>query len=179
MKKLILFVTLLTIIMIQFAFTQSMNVFTKSGSTSYKLSDIDSITFVQSGGSNGSTVTDIDGNVYHTVTIGTQVWMKENLKTSRYNDGTPIPIETDGPTWGRATAGRRCWYENDSARYNSAYGELYNWYAVNAGKLAPEGWHVPTSAEWQTLLTYLGGAGVAGGKMKATGNKNDNSGLWA
>jgi uncharacterized protein (TIGR02145 family) len=121
----------------------------------------------QAGGDTG-TVTDTDGNVYQTVTIGTQVWMKENLKTTRYNDGSPIPLVTVGSTWINLTTGGYCWY-NDSIAYGNTYGALYNWYAVNTGKLAPKGWHVPSDSEWTVLTTYLGGASVAGGKLKEVG----------
>lgn len=113
-------------------------------------------------------VKDVDGNVYHTVTIGTQVWMAENLKTTRYNDGTLIPVVTDNLYWSRLTSGACRDYDNtpDSSRI---YGKLYNWYAVNdARKLAPAGWHVPSDEEWVILLTYLGGENVAGGKLKET-----------
>ena len=116
------------------------------------------------------TVTDIDGNIYHIVTIGTQVWMVENLKTTKYNDGTPIPNITDNTTWyGRYSAAAYCWYNNDLATYKPAYGALYNWSAVNTGKLAPQGWHVPTDLEWSTLTSYLGGEAIAGGKLKEIG----------
>jgi len=111
------------------------------------------------------TVTDIDGNVYHTVTIGTQVWMAENLKTTRYNDGTAIPFVTDSIAWSHLTTPGYCWY-NDSAIYGNTYGALYNWFAVNTGKLAPTGWHVPSDSEWTVLINYLGGDSVAGGKLK-------------
>jgi uncharacterized protein (TIGR02145 family) len=111
-----------------------------------------------------STVTDIDGNVYHTVTIGSQVWMVENLKTTKFNDGTAIPLVTDAATWGNITSPRYCWYNNNSST-NSA---LYNWYAVRAG-IAPVGWHVPTDSEWSILTTYLGGENLAGGKLKEAG----------
>jgi uncharacterized protein (TIGR02145 family) len=113
-------------------------------------------------------VTVVDGNVYHTVTIGTQVWMVENLKTTKYNDGNPIPMETDPSVWPNLTTPAYCWY-NDSAAYGTTYGALYNCYAVNTGKLAPTGWHVPTDSEWSVLTTYLGGETVAGGKMKESG----------
>jgi uncharacterized protein (TIGR02145 family) len=115
-----------------------------------------------------NTVTDIDGNVYHTVAIGTQVWMAENLKTTRYNDGTSIPLVTDSAAWTNLTTPGYCWY-NDSASYGNTYGALYNWYAVNTGKLAPAGWHVPSDSEWTVLVTFLGGDSVAGGKLKDTG----------
>jgi uncharacterized protein (TIGR02145 family) len=114
-------------------------------------------------------VTDGDGNVYISVTIGTQVWMKENLKTTKYNDGTAIPLVTDGAVWEALTTPGYCWYNNDATTYKATYGALYNWYAVNNGKLCPTGWHVPTDAEWTTMTTYLGGEDVAGGKLKEIG----------
>ncbi len=95
--------------------------------------------------------------------------MAENLKTTKYNDGTAIPLVTDGIAWGILATPGYCWYNNDAASYKSTYGALYNWYAVNSTKLAPAGWHVPTDAEWTTLTTYLGGENVAGGKLKETG----------
>ncbi|HJV77176.1 MAG TPA: fibrobacter succinogenes major paralogous domain-containing protein [Paludibacter sp.] len=99
----------------------------------------------------GGTVTDVEGNVYHTVTIGTQTWMIENLKTAHYADNTAIPMVTDSAAWTNLKTPGYCWYENDSASYKSTYGALYNWYAVKTNKLAPEGWHIPTDAEWSTL----------------------------
>jgi uncharacterized protein (TIGR02145 family) len=113
-------------------------------------------------------VTDIDGNLYSTITIGTQTWMKQNLKTTRLNDGTPIPNVTDNAAWGALTTPGYCWYNNDNA-YRATYGALYNGYAVNTGKLAPKGWHVATDAEWTTLSNFLGGEEVAGGKLKEVG----------
>ena len=101
------------------------------------------------------TVTDADGNVYHTITIGTQTWMVENLKTTQYNDGTAIPLVTDTTEWTNLSTPAYSWYNNDAATYKNKYGALYNWYAVNTGKLAPTGWHVPTDAEWTTLENYL------------------------
>jgi uncharacterized protein (TIGR02145 family) len=118
-----------------------------------------------------STVTDIDGNIYHTVRIGTQVWMKENLKTTRYNDGTAISTGLDNVAWQTTTNGAYAIYNNNAAN-NTTYGKLYNWYAVNTGKLAPTGWHVPTESEWAILYTYLDGEPVAGGKMKSTSSWN-------
>jgi uncharacterized protein (TIGR02145 family) len=114
------------------------------------------------------TVVDIDGNVYHTVTIGTQVWMVENLKTTRFNDGINIPNVTDDNMWAGLTTPGLCWYNND-AQNNITYGALYNWYAVNTGKIAPKGWHIPSDYEWRTLTNYLGGKNIAGGKLKAFG----------
>ncbi len=114
------------------------------------------------------TVTDIEGNIYHIVTLGTQVWMVENLRTTKYTDGTPIPMVPDNLNWSRLTTGAYCDYDNTSDS-SKIYGKLYNWYAVNdTRKLAPEGWHVPSDEEWGKLLTFLGGESVAGGKLKET-----------
>jgi uncharacterized protein (TIGR02145 family) len=116
------------------------------------------------------TVGDIDGNTYNTVSIGNQCWTKENLRVSRYNNGTLIPIVTDATAWGSLTTGGRSWYDNDSTTYEIPYGNLYNWYAVtDSKKLCPSGWDVPTDAEWTILTETLGGESVAGGKMKSTG----------
>lgn len=102
-----------------------------------------------------ASVTDIDGNVYHTVTIGTQTWMVENLKTTKYNDGNIILNLTNAQAWNPVnTTPAYCWYDNDQTN-NSPYGALYNWYAVNTGKLCPAGWHVPSDEEWATLEIYL------------------------
>jgi uncharacterized protein (TIGR02145 family) len=116
------------------------------------------------------TLTDQDGNTYKTITIGTQTWMAENLRTINYNDGTVIPNITDADEWAALTTGAYCNYNNTTGNDTIAtYGRLYNWYAINTGKLAPKGWHVPTNAEWTTLTDYLGGTSVAGGKLKETG----------
>ena len=118
-------------------------------------------------------INDIDGNTYKTVTIGTQTWMAENLKASKYNDGTAIPNVTDNTQWQNNTTGAWCYYNNDAV-FNAKYGKLYNWYAVspttNGNKnVCPTGWHVPTDDEWSVLTDYLGGESVAGGKMKEVG----------
>jgi uncharacterized protein (TIGR02145 family) len=120
-------------------------------------------------------LTDKDGNVYTSVTIGTQEWMVENLKTTKYNDGTPIPLVTDNAEWEALNTPGYCWYDNDAATYKNPYGALYNWYAVNTGKLCPTGWHVPTDAEWKTFTDYLGGEDVAGGKLKEIGTTHWDS----
>lgn len=112
-------------------------------------------------------VVDIEGNEYRTVKIGKQIWMVENLKVTKYNDGTPIPNVTDDAAWTSLTTPGYCWYNNDISNKNP-YGALYNWYAVNTGKLAPQGWHVPTDADWTTLATFIGGRN-AGGKLKEVG----------
>ena len=125
-----------------------------------------------------NTVTDIDGNVYQTVTIGTQVWMVENLKTTKYRNGDPIPIVTDG-TFYFQSAGVYCNYNND-ANNSTIYGRLYNWKAVNdIRNIAPTGWHVPSDSEWSGLTAHLGTSLVAGGKLKEAGTthwKNPNTG---
>jgi len=97
---------------------------------------------------------DVDGNIYQAVRLGNQIWTAENLKATRYNDSTPIPNAIDSAEWVACSEGAYCFYENDTA-YKKYYGALYNWYTVNTGKLAPKGWHVPDSTEWNTLRDYL------------------------
>ena len=121
-------------------------------------------------------VSDIDGNIYKTVQIGTQVWMAENLKTTKYSNGSIIPNITDNAQWQNNITGAWAYYNNDATN-NIKFGKLYNWYAVskttNGNKnICPTGWHVPTDAEWTVLTDYLGGASVAGGKMKELGTTN-------
>ena len=102
------------------------------------------------------TVTDIDGNTYKTVKIGNQVWMAENLRTTKYNDGTQIPQVTDSASWITDTLGAFCFYNNTiNADSIKKFGALYNWYAVDTKKLAPTGWHVSSDAEWTVLEEYL------------------------
>ena len=121
------------------------------------------------------TVSDIDGNVYQTIKIGNQIWMAENLKVSHYRNGDAIPNVTDDTDWSNLTTGAYSEYDNNSANVDT-YGRLYNWYAVDDSRnIAPAGWHVPTDNEWQTLVDYLGGNSVAGGKMKETGTEHWNS----
>jgi uncharacterized protein (TIGR02145 family) len=123
-------------------------------------------------------MSDIEGNTYKTVKIGDQWWMAENLKTAKCNDGTAIPLVT-GSEWFWLSTPGYCKYNNNQATYGNTYRALYNWYTVNTGKLCPSGWHVPSDAEWTTLVTYLGGESVAGGKMKETGTahwKSPNTG---
>jgi uncharacterized protein (TIGR02145 family) len=110
-------------------------------------------------------VSDIDGNTYKTIEIGTQVWMAENLATTKYNDGTDISWATNSTSWTLATNPAYSWYNNVTV----SYGALYNWFAVNSGKLCPAGWHVSSDEEWTILSTYLGGLTVAGGKLKEAG----------
>ena len=109
----------------------------------------------------GEGLTDGDGNTYKTVIIGEQEWMAENLRTTKYNDGTSIPNVTDGSQWDYLSTGAWSHYNNDN-QYDTIYGKLYNWYAVETGKLCPTGWHVPTDAEWTELNDYLAANGYSG-----------------
>ena len=120
-------------------------------------------------------VRDYDGNYYNTIMIGNQIWMAENLKTTKFNDGTDIPLVTDGTAWGNLTTPGYCWYNKNEATYGDTYGALYNWYTIGTGNLCPAGWHVSTDAEWTALTTYPGGESVAGGKLKETGTTHWNS----
>lgn len=126
---------------------------------------------------NGEECVDVDGNIYETVKIGAQEWMAENLKTTTYNDGSGIPNVTDVDEWSELEKGAYAWYDNDVSN-NDVYGALYNWYAVETGKLCPDGWRVPTDDDWTHLTDYLGGEDVAAGKLKATGTIEAGTGLW-
>jgi len=142
------------------------------------------------------TIKDIEGNTYNTVQIGTQLWTRENLKVTKYNDGTSIPLNATGEsagnvspqTWSGQTTGAYTIYANESSASSNAtnYGFLYNGYAaagiITTGgsptkNICPTGWHVPTFAEWITLYTFLGGDGIAGGKMKST-DTQPTTGGW-
>ena len=115
------------------------------------------------------TVTDIDGNVYQAISIGTQVWMTESLRVKHYRNGDEIPIVSNSSTWINLTTGAYCSYDNFFANAIE-YGSLYNWFAVNDSRnIAPEGWHVASLSEWDTLINYLGGYSIAGGKLKEAG----------
>jgi len=116
-------------------------------------------------------VSDVDGNIYKTVAIGNQNWMAENLRTTKYKDGTIIPLVAEDAAWQNLNTPGYCWY-NSNFNNHDVYGAIYNWYTVNTGKLCPTGWHVPSDAEWTTLTTYLGGFYVAGGKLKETGTSH-------
>jgi uncharacterized protein (TIGR02145 family) len=98
--------------------------------------------------------------------------MAENLKTTKYNDGTAIPLVTINAAWETLSTPAFCWYDNAESN-KSTYGALYNWFVVNSGKLAPSGWHVPTDAEFATLITYLGGETLASDKLRQEGTS-----LW-
>jgi uncharacterized protein (TIGR02145 family) len=111
-------------------------------------------------------VKDIDGNFYRTTKIGTQVWMAENLKVTQCNDGTPIPLVEDAAAWDGLLTPAYRWFNDDATVYMDTYGALYNWFAVDECNLCPSGWHVAGIADWTLLITYLGGAGIAGGMLK-------------
>lgn len=118
------------------------------------------------------TLTDAEGNTYAIVKIGDQWWMVENLKVTKYNDGTNIPEITEATAWENDSIGAYCDYNNDIT--NVKYGRLYNWYAVNTGKLAPVGWHVATDAEWTILNTYVSSNyGASGSIAKALAATTD------
>jgi uncharacterized protein (TIGR02145 family) len=110
----------------------------------------------------------VENRRYKTVKIGDQIWMAENLIATKLNDGTSIPLITNKNDWGNLTTPGFCWYINQIDNGN-LYGALYNWYVINTGKLCPIGWHVPTDAEWITLINYLGGENIAGSKLKEAG----------
>lgn len=129
--------------------------------------------------SNSTSISDVDGNVYQTVTICNQTWTKSNLNVSKYRNGDLIPQVTDNIQWNNLTTGAWCYYNNDPSN-GDTYGKLYNWYAVNDPRgLAPQGWHIPTSDEYFNLAYYcLGGIPIAGGKMKSPGTIQSGTGLW-
>ncbi len=128
-----------------------------------------------------ATVTDIDGNVYNTIQIGSQCWMQENLKVERYRNGESIPTGLSNSAWSNTyttTDGAFAVYNNEASNKDT-YGLLYNWYAVDDTRgICPTGWHVPTAGEWTDLTDHLGGESVAGGHMKTTGTLSAGTGLW-
>ncbi len=130
------------------------------------------IVFISISQKSFSQVNDIDGNTYKTIAVGTQVWMAENLNVSKYKNGDIIPQIQDKDEWSRLTAGAWCYYENNSEN-GKTYGKLYNWFALNDSRgLAPVGFHIPTEAEWKTIIGNLGGNKIAGKKMKSTSGWN-------
>jgi len=154
---------------------QDLNIHKTDGTTiTIPLNTIDSITFSESGSAfecGVSTVTDVDGNVYNTVLIGEQCWMKENLKTTLYRDGTPIDNPINNSDWQNNTIGAYAWYNNNSG-FKDSYGALYNWYAgVNANGLCPDGWHLPADDEWTQLVDYVAAQGFPNENISnGTGN---------
>jgi uncharacterized protein (TIGR02145 family) len=159
MKK--IFITLLIIVLaISGLHAQDLQIHKTDGTIiTVSLNAIDSITFIENGGEfvcGVSTLADVDGNIYNTVLIGSQCWMKENLKTTKYRNNTPIEYPgSNNSTWQNNTTGAYAWYENDIS-WKDSYGALYNWHAVNnANGLCPTGWHVPSDAEWTQLVDYV------------------------
>ena len=116
-------------------------------------------------------MTDIDGNTYKTIKIGTLTWMAENLNVTHYSNGDAIPNVIDSIQWNNTFTGAYCDYRNLLSN-STIYGKLYNWYAINNGSIAPIGWHVATDIEWTMLSDYLGGIQVSGGKLKETGTSH-------
>jgi uncharacterized protein (TIGR02145 family) len=114
------------------------------------------------------TVIDSDGNKYPVITIGKQIWIAENLKTTKFNDGKAIPLVTNDNAWKNMETPAYCWLNNVIAN-KEVYGALYNWYAVNTKKLCPKGWHVPSKTEWEDMIIFLGDENIAGAKLKEAG----------
>jgi len=133
----------------------------------------------------GADVTDVDGNIYHTITVGNQVWMKENLKTVHYNNGDLIPNAIEPSVWEASNEGLWCDFNNEPIN-GITYGKLYNWVAVNdSRKLCPEGWHVPSNSEWEILNDSLGNENIVtvmkvrlGGYAEGTGSYLEQTGYW-
>jgi uncharacterized protein (TIGR02145 family) len=132
-------------------------------------------------------ITDIDGNIYQTVKIYKQIWMAENLRTTKYNNGTTVPLVSDSTEWFNLESPGYCWYNNDEASYRKIYGALYNFYTVNTAKICPTGWHVPTERELRNLILKLDHnlesvnsygieSEIAGGKLKETGSAHWSNG---
>ncbi|MFZ4454969.1 MAG: fibrobacter succinogenes major paralogous domain-containing protein [Bacteroidales bacterium] len=176
MRKII--ICMFLIIMVNVAKSQdTMYVHMKVGGiTKIAAANVDSIIFYQKvitpPPPPTNTVTDIDGNVYHTIAIGTQTWMVENLKTTKYRNGSSIPNVTSSASWISLTTGAYCNYNNDATNA-VLYGRLYNWYAASDSRnVAPVGWHVPTIAEFTTLANFLGGEGMAGISLKEAGTSH-------
>lgn len=113
-------------------------------------------------------ITDVDGNFYNIIVIGSFKWFTENLRTNHYQNGDPIDNVTDNTDWSNVTTGAFSWYSNDYNNYGRIYGALYNWYSVSDSRgICPVGWRVPTDSEWTSLTDFIGGSSVAGGKLKS------------
>lgn len=117
---------------------------------------------------NSTIIEDIDGNQYHSVEIGTQTWLSENLKTTKLNDGTPIPYLVSPTSWRTDTLGAWTYYNHES-EYDNSYGKLYNAYSIKSSNICPIGWHIPTNEEWNLLIEFLGGNEIAANKLKKEG----------
>jgi uncharacterized protein (TIGR02145 family) len=124
------------------------------------------------------TISDIDGNIYKTIKIGDQLWMAENLKTTQFSDGKIIPQVQNDEIWESLKTPGYSWFNNDIT-YKNTYGALYNSYAINTGKLCPEGWNVPSETEWTELITFLDSDGTAGSNLKVQGSEHWQLPEWA
>ncbi len=127
------------------------------------------VTGCEKGDDTPDPVTDYDMNTYETVRIGDQVWMAENLRTTRLNDGSEIKLITRNQEWTGSGDPSFSWYNNDSILFKVPYGALYNGFAATNQKICPLGWHVPDNAEWRQLVEFLGDTTAAGGKLKMEG----------
>jgi uncharacterized protein (TIGR02145 family) len=141
-----------------------LNVYLFGYPKTYVLSSLDSIIFYK--------------DIYQPLTIGSQVWMLKNLNVDHYRNGDSIPEVKNWDQWTALKTGAWCFYNNESDS-GQIYGKLYNWYTVNDPRgLAPKGWHVTGKAEWYSLIEFLGGDNVAGGKLKSKGTIYAGDGLW-
>jgi uncharacterized protein (TIGR02145 family) len=137
----------------------------------YEVDENDQTPKIENGHETG-TVIDVDGNVYKTVKIGNQLWMAENLRATRYNNGDSISYVPDATQWGYLTKGAYCYYDNNENN-KSTYGNLYNFYAVvDSRNLCPSCWHVPSDDDWNELVKFVGGDAVAAIKLKESGTEN-------
>jgi uncharacterized protein (TIGR02145 family) len=152
----------------------------KYGRTADIQEQVDTV-FARIKADNANKIKDIDGNIYSTVRMGNKIWMAENIRTTKYNDGTAISELRDSAEWVKLKKPGYSWYDNDSSAYKNLYGALYNGYIINKDKLCPEGWHVPSESDWQTLTYYLGNKEVAAVKLREIGNKHWSfqSSSWA
>ena len=167
MKKLLVIILFFFVSAITLNAQDTMFVHQTGGNISWFLvNDIDSIVFYGQQ-TPGNTVVDIDGNVYTIVTIGSQEWLGQNLKTTRLNDGTVIFNPTSHYDTITVTPSY-VWYDNDISHKNP-YGALYNWHASILDNICPTGWHVPNESEWDVLVNFAGGENDAGGKLKEVG----------
>lgn len=118
-----------------------------------------------------NTIQDADGNYYPVIRIGNQLWISQNLRTTKFNDGSPISLVTNDSEWKSLSSPAYCWLNNDM-KHKEEYGALYNWYAVDTKKLCPKGWHVPSNSDWQILTSFLGDPAFTGALLKEKGNEH-------
>jgi uncharacterized protein (TIGR02145 family) len=158
-----------------------MKKFCLHGFLSLFLLTVTGIVYSQEYPNEGMPLRDVDGNVHRIIMTESGVWMAENLKSMKFNDGTPIPYIRDNADWKKTKTPAYGFYKNEVS-YTQTYGAIYNWHAVNTGKLCPVGWHVPTREEWEDLLDYAGGSQKSGdnpAKLKESGTahwKSPNEG---